>query len=471
MVTRLHRTESFRLAAIVASVIVGAMLILMAPVYYIIQIAFRAELLNAVEQDVSAITTGYQTQGLPEAQEVIAQLLSNKHVRGFYVLERLPHQKLTGNLPEMPPKRGSFRIEIPQSAIKSLHGSNDHQILGTGTMITPELYLYAGRDSYVAIEAQEQVLRTFAWVLGATLLVALGGGILVSKSILGRMDAITYTCQAIMAGNLADRIPERGTRSEFDMLARTINEMLDRINALMLNVQQISNDIAHDLRTPLSRLRNRLELTLTEANTVKDYRQAVARTISECEMILTTFSSLLRIGQIEAATGSTPFSRVDLSSLLNELVDIYQPAAEDGGFRLVRDIQPGLFVLGEQPLLSQVFANLIENAMAHTPRGTTIEVMLARNNQTVVATVTDNGPGIPEEERERVLQRFYRCERSRSAPGSGLGLSLVSAISKYHSATLMIADNQPGLRVMLRFAVPDAPEGPTNIAEGRIEAA
>lgn len=449
---RLHRTESFRLAAIVAAVIVGAMLILMAPVYYIMQVAFRAELMNAVDQDVSAIATGFRSQGLAEATEVVEQLQSNERARGYYVLEQLPHDKVAGNLPVMPPRLGSFPVEIPNSLFGGRRQDDDHQILGKGTMITPKLYLYAGRDSFVAIEAREQILRTFAWVLMATLLVAFGGGALVSRSILGRLDAITRTCRAIMAGNLSDRVPERGTRGEFDMLARTINEMLDRINALMSNVQQISNDIAHDLRTPLSRLRNRLELTLTEANTVETYRKALTRTINECETILTTFSSLLRIGQIEAATGSIPFAPVNLSALLNDLVEIYQPAAEDGGFTLARDISPGILVHGEQPLLSQVFSNLIENAMAHTPRGTVIKVWIAREERAVIAVVADNGPGIPQSERARVLHRFYRCERSRSSPGSGLGLSLVAAIAKYHNATLSITDNHPGLRVTLRFA-------------------
>jgi signal transduction histidine kinase len=256
-----------------------------------------------------------------------------------------------------------------------------------------------------------------------------------------------------MAGNMSNRVPVRGTRGEFDMLAQTINEMLDRISTLMENVQQISNDIAHDLRTPLSRLRNRLELTLAEVQTGDDYRQAITRTISDCETILSTFGALLRIGQIEAATGTSPSSRVDLSALLNELVEIYQPAAEDGGYSLTGNICPGYSVHGDQVLLSQVFANLVENAMAHTPRGTTIVVKLAQDGEAVVATVADNGPGIPSEERARVLRRFYRCERSRSSPGSGLGLSLVAAIAKYHQAKLTIADNQPGVQVVLRFSI------------------
>lgn len=457
MLARLHRTESFRLTAIVAAIIVGAMIILMAPVYYIMLDAFRTELMNSVDQDLSAIEAGYHNEGVAEAKEVVAQLLSNPHTRGFYVLEKAPDIRLAGNLPAMAPKPGSFALEMPLALLHGRHARNDHRILGKGAMLGADLYVYAGRDSYVAIEAQEHVLQTFGWVLAVTLVVALGGGVLVSRSVLGRMDSITRTCRAIMAGRLSDRIPEHGTRGEFDTLVRTINEMLDRIGALMENVQQISNDIAHDLRTPLSRLRNRLELALSEASTVEDYRQATTRAITECETILSTFSSLLRIGQIEAAAGAKLLEPVDLSALLGEMVEIYQPVAEDGGFTLRRDISQGLVVRGDRSLLSQVFANLIENAIAHTPPRTTILVQLALDSGAVVATVADRGPGIPPEERELVLRRFFRRQQSRSTPGSGLGLSLVAAIARYHGASLNLDDNAPGLRVALRFPTDDAP--------------
>jgi signal transduction histidine kinase len=450
VLTRLHKSESVRLTAIVAAVIVGAMVVLMVPVYVIMRDAFRAELFNGVDQDISAIDSGYRHDGVGEAQEVISQQLANPRTRGFYVLVRLPDEKLAGNLPVMPQRLGSFALDLPPALLTG-RNPGDHRILGKGVKLAPDLYLFAGRDSYVAIEAREHVLQTFTWVLFATLIVALGGGALVSRSVLGRMEAMTQTCHAIMAGKLTDRVPERGSEGEFDMLARTINAMLDRINALMENVQQVSNDIAHDLRTPLSRLHNRLELALSEAATTADYRQTVSDTMRECETILATFSSLLRIGQIEAAAGTAPSDPVDLSALLSELVEIYQPAAEDGEFTLRSEIAPNLVVHGDRSLLSQVFANLIENAMAHTPLGSTIGVVLAREGTAVVASVGDNGPGIPENEREPALRRFYRCERSRTSPGSGLGLSLVAAIARYHGATLALSDNLPGLRVTLRF--------------------
>ena len=452
MLTRLHRTESVRLTAIVMAVIVGSMIVLMIAVYGIMHQAFRAELSDGVDQDLAAIEAGYRSDGIREAQEIIGQLLARPGASNFYVLERPSGEKLAGNLPFMAQILGPSGFQVPDALLKNARSRGDHQIAGKGMMLDGGLYLYAGRDSYTAIEAEERILKTFVWVLLATVVVALGGGVVVSRAFLGRMDAITKTCRAIIAGRLSDRIPERGSRGEFDQLVRTINQMLDRIAALMENVQQISNDIAHDLRTPLTRLRNQLELAQTEANSAADYRRTIARAIDECETILATFSALLRIGQIEGAGATAPEEVIDLSSLLMDLADIYRPAAEDGGFILASDIGPGITVEGDRTLLSQVFANLIENAMTHTPAGTKITVALTKEGNMVFAAVRDDGPGIPAEEYERVLRRFYRCESSRSSPGSGLGLSLVAAIAQYHGAVLRLHDNQPGLGVELRFA-------------------
>ena len=254
-----------------------------------------------------------------------------------------------------------------------------------------------------------------------------------------------------MAGDLSNRIPERGTRDEFDQLVHTLNAMLDRISALMENVQQISSDIAHDLRTPLTRLRHRLEAAHSDDSTIEDYRQAVEQAIAESETMLATFSALLRIGQIESGAAGIALVPVDLSRLLVEITDIYRPATEDSGHAMEIDIQPGVTVHGDKTMLTQVFTNLIENAMTHSPPGGPIELRLTQMSGPVIASVGDRGPGISVAERERVFRRFYRLERSRSTPGSGLGLSLVAAILKYHGAKIALVDNNPGLRVEITF--------------------
>ncbi|MBU6444425.1 MAG: HAMP domain-containing protein [Alphaproteobacteria bacterium] len=449
MLTRLFRTESFRLTAIFAALILGAMLGLMALVYTISHQAFYDQLQNAILHDLDSVEAGYRSEGVSEAKEVVHQRLFGTHGNDYLLLETTSQVKLAGNLPAMPPVSGEHHIPVPHPLTGEDRG--DHEIVGQGRLLSSSLYVFAGRDLYVGISAEESMLHAFAWVLAATLVVALAGGILLSNGFLGRMDAITRTCRAIMAGDLSNRIPERGTRDEFDQLVHTLNAMLDRISALMENVQQISSDIAHDLRTPLTRLRHRLESAHSDDSTIEDYRQAVEQAIAESETMLATFSALLRIGQIESGAAGITLVPVDLSRLLVEIADIYRPATEDSGHSLTVDIQPGVVVSGDKTMLTQVFANLIENAMTHSPPSGSIEVLLAETAGSAIASVSDRGSGIPAAEHERVFRRFYRLERSRSTPGSGLGLSLVAAILKYHGAEIALSDNNPGLRAEMTF--------------------
>lgn len=449
VLTRLFRTESFRLTAVFAALIIGAMLALMALVYATTYQAFRSQLWNSIAHDLASIESGYRSEGISEVKEIIQQRLFRSGGMDYFLLETVSGTKIAGNLPAMPPGIGERKLAMPQ--VPSGSDEEDHELLGQGRLLSRDLYVFVGRDLYVANAAEESVLHAFGWVLAATLGVALAGGMLLSRSFLGRMDAITKTCRAIMAGHLSDRIADRGSRDEFDQLTRTINAMLDRIVELMDSVQQISNDIAHDLRTPLTRLRHHLEAVHNHSSDIEAYRQAVERAIGESETILTTFSGLLRIGQIESGTAGIVLEPIDLSALLSELAEIYGPVAEDREHRLLVRIERNQLVPGDKALLKQVFANLIENALAHSPVGSTIEISLAQNGGQVHAIVSDDGPGIPTAEHENVFRRFYRLEQSRSSPGSGLGLSLVRAILKSHGARIALSDNHPGLRAMVTF--------------------
>ncbi len=449
MLSRLFHTESFRLTAIFAGLMTGAMIVLMLLIFAIIHRAFQTELLTAADSDLASIQKGYQTEGVQEAAEFITQRLSKSGATDFFVLERADGRKIAGNLPSMSPTPGRRLLPMPAAQ----NGGRSREIIGKAIMLAPNLYAFAGRETYPAVRAEWQVIRAFIWVLVATLIIAIAGGMFLSRSFLGRVDAITRTCRSIMAGRLSERIAERGSRDEFDRLARTINAMLDRIGELMENVKQVSTDIAHDLRTPLTRLRNGLELVRQEGADVRSYEDAIERAIAESDTILSIFSALLRIAQIEGAPVSK-FREVDLSGLLNQLADIFEPAAEDAGDRIEREIDCNIKIEGDRELLSQLFANLIENAIAHTPPGTEIRLELKGAGGRVIASVIDTGPGVPATERERVFRRFYRTEQSRSTPGSGLGLSLVSAIARLHGASVELQDNHPGLRVDVRFVAP-----------------
>jgi signal transduction histidine kinase len=269
---------------------------------------------------------------------------------------------------------------------------------------------------------------------------------------LRRVDAIRRTTEAIMAGNLGRRIPTRGTQDEFDRLAGQVNLMLDRIQSLMSGLQQVSNDIAHDLKTPLSRMRQHLEMARYRATTIPDYQTAVDQAIGQCDRALQTFDALLRIAQIEAGTRRAGFRPFDLSTVAETMVDLYQPLAEESEHRLTAEIAAGVPLLGDQELVGQMIANLMENAFKHTPSGTPVHLSLAVIGGHPVLRVEDGGPGIPVAERDKVLQRFYRLDASRSVGGNGLGLSLVAAVAQLHDARLTLSDNAPGLCVEVAFA-------------------
>jgi signal transduction histidine kinase len=227
--------------------------------------------------------------------------------------------------------------------------------------------------------------------------------------------------------------------------------MLDKIADLLENLRQVSNDIAHDLRTPLARLRQRLEDARNPASAPGDYERAIDHAIKEADALLDTFSALLRIAQIETGIRRSSFRVVDLSEVMRTVADAYGPDVEDSGRHLQADIPQTLAITGDRELLTQLFANLIENALKHTPENTSVVMRLFRADGHVVAEISDNGPGIPEDERSRVLRRFYRLEHSRTRAGSGLGLSLVAAVADLHGATITLSDCNPGLKVAISF--------------------
>jgi signal transduction histidine kinase len=270
-----------------------------------------------------------------------------------------------------------------------------------------------------------------------------------SATFLRRIDAVNRTSRAIVDGNLAARVPTRGTDDELDQLAINLNAMLDRIQTLMEGLRQVSNDIAHDLRTPLGRLRQRLEATRHGAKTVAEYEIATEAALKETDAILETFSALLRIAQIEAGTRRSAFANVDLSDLVRSVAETYAPVAEEMGDAIGTNVVDDVTVKGDRQLLVQMLANLVENAIRHTPRGTTIRITLTHGPNGIEVRIADDGPGIPETEREKVFRRFYRLEQSRTTPGGGLGLALVKAVADLHGISMRLENRRPGLEVVL----------------------
>jgi signal transduction histidine kinase len=422
-------------------------------VYWIVNDTQTKALVGAIDADISTIKNGYRGEGLPEAIEVVHQRLgagkySGADLPGGYILIRDGATgKFEGNLELEQFQLGLFSVRAPRN---QKHHSTV-TVLGRGVYIADGIYLFVGRDTSQIAATRVRILKAFAWIEGASILIAGLGGIFFSVQFMRRIDAITRTCRSIIAGKFNDRIPLRGSGDELDSLSIAINNMLDRISTLLDNLRQVSSDVAHDLRTPLTHLRNRLEEARQKSVTTDDYAAVVARAIGDTDHLLDIFSALLRISQIESGSRLAAFSELSLTDLLEKIYEMYGPVAEDERHVLLQDIQKDLRIRGDGELLTQMFSNLIENAIRHTPSGTRILIRLRVSGNTVDASVEDNGPGIPLGEYDKVFRRFYRLTSSRSTPGYGLGLALVAAIANLHNAKIELSDNHPGLRCVTSF--------------------
>jgi len=285
-------------------------------------------------------------------------------------------------------------------------------------------------------------------------LVALGvgllGGTAMSRNLLRRVEQVNRTSERVMAGNLSDRVPLDGTSDEFDQLAANLNRMLDQIERLMTAMREVTDDVAHDLKTPLSRMRVRLELALLGPADGSSQTEAIRSAIDEADRLLATFNALLSIAELESGTRPDESEGLDLSEVARSAAELYEPVAEEKGFVLSLATEPGVRIRGSRHLLSQALANLLDNALKYAGGGE-IQIRVLRAEGRAALEVTDRGQGIPEAERGTVFDRFVRLERSRSTPGNGLGLSLVRAVVRRHRGTVELGDNRPGLRVRLEF--------------------
>jgi signal transduction histidine kinase len=308
-----------------------------------------------------------------------------------------------------------------------------------------------GDDITKVAEFGSLILKSFGWVFLLTVMMAVAGGIFLSSGVLRRIETIGRTAEAIIEGDMTRRIPRRDAPDDLDRLAATLNRMLDRMTGLMESLRHVSNDVAHDLRTPLGRLRNSLEEARDTKSSPDEFRAAIDRAVSEVDGILDTFGAILRIAQIESGSRRSGFQRLLLSDLVVDVCETFAPSLEDAGKILRTEIQPGLWIQGDRELLVQALANLLENAIAHTPAGAIVTVSLKQSEASIDLDVADNGQGVSEAERSAIFKRFYRVEKSRAAAGSGLGLSIVAAVAELHAAKLTANDNHPGLRIEMTF--------------------
>lgn len=445
---RLFRTSSFRLTLLYAGLTGASFLVLFGVVFWAITRFMDQQIDATVASELAEIQADARARG-PDSVRGIVQDMVGRAPGYFYLLQDASGKVLAGNLPAVQPLPGvrewPGRTEHDRQALSGIRGYG--VVLGDGS------YLMVCLSSHQLHEMRELVERSFLLGTGLAMLLALGGGAAASLGVLRKIETVSQTSRDIVGGDLQRRIPASGSGDEFDHLADSLNAMLDRIQTLMEGLRQVSTDIAHDLRTPLTRLRQRLELAQRRGGDEQAFQAVLEATLKDIDTILDTFGALLRIAQIESGARRAGFARLELDELLHTVVEVYQPALEEKEQTLSSDIEAGLRLRGDRELLMQLFANLLENAVRYAPAGARVELSARRREGRIEVVVADDGPGIPQALRGKVLQRFYRLEQSRTTPGNGLGLSLVAAVAGLHEAGLELADNGPGLRVIVSLPV------------------
>ncbi len=450
--TDYFRTAHVRIVAGYTCLFTVSVIVLFGVVYWLATEELEQQLRAAIQVEANSLVEAYRREGRFALTKAVEARLKDARDRGAaYIYQEIDGDRLAGIGDAPPPFSGWRNLRLVEPCQDCDAHDQTEQYLGLG-IVLEDTALIVAHQLEILHEIQEVLLRSFGWTLGLTLMLALAGGIFLGHGAIRRVDANNRATREIVAGNLSQRLPMKGAGDELDILAANINHMLDRIGQLMGNLQQVTSDIAHDLRTPLGRLRQRLEAARDKELTLEGHRGVLDDAIKETDAILETFAALLRIAQIESRARRGRFMDVDLSEVVSSNIDAYGTVAEDHGQRLKAHIEPNVRVRGDRDLLTQLLANLVENAIRHCPAGTDIALSLDRDAGQTILTVADTGPGIPTEDREKVLHRFYRVEQSRSTFGSGLGLALVKAVADLHDASLDLADNAPGLRVTLRFA-------------------
>jgi signal transduction histidine kinase len=452
--TRLLETSTFRLALVYLALFGLSALALLGYLYWATALFMNRQITETIQAEINGIVEQYETGGLVGLRRVIQRRSAAYPNRAsIYLLTDPSGQPLAGNVdgwpPDEPDSEGwmNFKLEVRTDE----ETTERRRALARAFLLGNDFRLLVGREVEDRMHIQGLIKKALGWGLALTLLLGLAGGFLTSRGMLGRVDAINRTTRRIMAGDLSQRIERRGSRDEFDQLAENLNAMLDQIERLLDGMRQVTDNIAHDLRTPLNRLRARVEVALLNDLDPADARALLEQTLADVEGMIGTFNALLAIARAEAGSERASFEPVDLAALTSDLAELYGPLAEEKGIVFASSCPNGLRVGGNRELLAQALSNLLDNAIKYTPEGGVVELQVAHGPRGPVITVADSGPGIPEADRERVLERFVRLESHRSTPGNGLGLSLVKAVATLHGASLRLEDNHPGLRVRLEF--------------------
>jgi len=451
---QLWRTSTVRLTAIFIALFVIFSILLLAFIAYQSSIQIQQQQAAAIDREVGLLQRIDERQGVRGTIFAVSRL-SGQPGPGIYYLGDNAGLQIAGNVSGFPANvlqtDGIFSFNYDRDP--AYEGDATQGFAVVRSLVTQSgLRLIVGRDVVERRGFTAIVLQGFLFAVLGILAFSVLAGAITARRVLRRIDTINATSAKIMSGNLSERIPVTKRNDEFDVLATSLNAMLDRIEGLMQGLKEVTDNVAHDLKTPLTRLRTRAEAALRDPNSATQ-REALETTLSESDKLIRTFNALLMIARAEAGAPSGAFADVDVSAVATDVADLYEPAAEEAGMTLETRIAADVKLRGNRELIGQALVNLIENALKYYEpvegKAGRITVSVHAGAGRVLLEVGDNGPGIAAEDRARVIERFVRLEQSRTEPGSGLGLSLVAAVAKLHRGEFRIEDNEPGVRAVI----------------------
>jgi len=451
---KLLKTSTFKLAAIYLLVFAVSAAAILSYVYWNTAGLLVRQTDATIEAELKGLEEQYRQGGLTSLINVI-RTRARKDSANVYLLTDFRGRPLAGNLAALPAgtARGNGWVNFPYT-IEHLKGKQVHSARARYFTLRGQFHLVVGRD----IEEQQvfvSVIRaSLFWSLGLVLLLGLAGGLLMSRNILTRINAINTTSKSIMSGDLTGRMPISGSGDELDQLAHNLNSMLAQIERLMTGMREVTDNVAHDLRTPLTRLKARAEDALRSKGD-EGYKAALEDTITDADDLIATFTALLSIARARAGEMTGALEAVNLSDIAHDVAELYEPVVEAAGGTLMVDADKAVNVKANRQLLAQVAANLVDNAVKYGMMGKTKNIIIstALVDEKPQLSVSDTGIGIKEQDRARALERFSRLDASRTGPGTGLGLSLVKAVIDLHGGELKLEDNAPGLKISLIFPV------------------
>ena len=458
-IAQLWRTTTVRLTAIFILLFVIFSILLLTFLAYQSSIQIQQQQTRAIDREVEALRDIDSRQGVRGIVFAVARLASQPGP-GIYYLGDNSGLQIVGNIEAIPANvlenEGIFSFDYNGPAFdqqdEDAEGPQGYAVVRS-LVLESGLRLVVGRDVVERRGFTAIVLQGFLYAVIGILVFSVLAGIITSRRVLKRIDAINATSAMIMSGNLSERIPVTKANDEFDTLATSLNLMLDRIEGLMQGLKEVTDNVAHDLKTPLTRLRTKAESALRDSAGGDAQREALETTISESDKLIKTFNALLMIARAEAGAPSGAFADVDVSAVAADVAELYEPVAEEQGLAFETAIAPDVHLRANRELIGQAIVNLIENALKYYERAEgkagKVRIGVRAAAGRVLIDVADNGPGIPPEDRARVVERFVRLEKSRTEPGSGLGLSLVNAVARLHKGEFRIEDNAPGVRAVI----------------------